>query len=1252
VPLGITSGPDGNLWFTTTIGDDNQVLGKVTPDGQISEFTYTHYFDQPASIVTGPDGNLWFTESANVGVILPPQPLPGTVLSFAATEGVAVPASTVIATFTDPDPTVDSSQFTATIHWGDGTTSDVSVTQTGGAGSPFQVAGGHTYTEDGGYPVTVVVHDNVNHIDSIGNVNISRQSGSQSEGTIAVDPTNPARLFASSNDNAASTGLFAAYSTDGGATWTTRTLGTGSGAGGDGLPVSYSDPEAAFDRYGNLFLTYIDSTGTAVEILESTDGGPSFHLVQSVSDFTDLQGVDQTKITTGPGPGGAGGTVWVAYRDGNARIATVAASVTAPGQDLTGAFGASQEVAGSGGGNYDSIAVGPNGQALVSWQNNPGTSGPSSIYVSLDSDGLGTGGWGPVVRVTGSNVGGMFPIPPQANRTIDTEPKLDWDRSGGKYNGRVYMSYTDSGGASRPNTDIYLVYSDDDGATWSNPLRVNDDQGTNSQFLPSIAVDQSTGNVAVSWYDARNDPNNVKVQLFAAISNDGGTSFLPNVELSNGQTDATNPMLSGVAKANQLGDYTTTAFAGGVFYPIWTDNSPLLGGNPNLPEFDMATQRVVVEQVADAPLTATKGSDVSSVAGSALPSVTVATFTDGNPTPDPSEFTASIDWGDNTAPTTGTITGTSKFTITGTHTYANSGTYSIVVTINDAGGARAVTGEKAAVSPPVLGPPNAPQLDAADDTGVSNSDGITNHDGSAGAPLDVTVTGVDPPNAKVWVYDVDSNPPVRISTAHFDATDGTVHFLLNGSLADGTYDLTATTTLSATGPESDMSPVAKFVIQTSVSITSTSPADGTAASALPGGVFTLKLSHVLAGLSDGGPALGAGNPSALTITPAGGGAAVPISTQYHVGADGTATIVLEPVSALAPGAYVVHVDPSGFHDLAGNTLTAPAAGFRFTINAGPDQTSVSSPTIDPAAGVAGQTITFTVAVVDDTSSAVIPTGEVDIKNGSAVIGSGQLDATGHAKIMVPLPQGSYSITAVYAGNSSLATSTSPAEAYTVNAPPAARTFIAAFTVASVPATAGKPITITATVSNADGSATPTGEVDIIANGSMMIGTGTLDSNGNVTIVVTLPAGSYTVAVVYKGNGSFQEASSPRIPVTVSAGTSMSQPQPGGSPQPAGAPTIGRSKQGLTSIGFSFGVTLDPSAASTALYRVLGAVKKKGKTVYSKAVHVKNVSLSADSKSVTINLAKPFKGVAQVTIEPGLKASGGASTTSPLMFVVH
>src|SRR5437588_11697814 len=81
------------------------------------------------------------------------------------------------------------------------------------------------------------------------NVNISRATTNQTEGAIAVDPTNPQHLFALSNLETG-TGLFGAVSTDGGVTWSTRTMATGS----DGLTGACCDPSVSWDAFGNLFL--------------------------------------------------------------------------------------------------------------------------------------------------------------------------------------------------------------------------------------------------------------------------------------------------------------------------------------------------------------------------------------------------------------------------------------------------------------------------------------------------------------------------------------------------------------------------------------------------------------------------------------------------------------------------------------------------------------------------------------------------------------------------------------------------------------------------------------------------------------------------------------------------------------------------------------------------------------------------------------------------------------------------------------
>src|SRR5438876_10726 len=68
-PSGITSGPDGNLWFTESSGK----IGRVTPSGVFTEFPIPTVDSYPYHIAAGPDGNLWFTEdlSNNVGRVTP-----------------------------------------------------------------------------------------------------------------------------------------------------------------------------------------------------------------------------------------------------------------------------------------------------------------------------------------------------------------------------------------------------------------------------------------------------------------------------------------------------------------------------------------------------------------------------------------------------------------------------------------------------------------------------------------------------------------------------------------------------------------------------------------------------------------------------------------------------------------------------------------------------------------------------------------------------------------------------------------------------------------------------------------------------------------------------------------------------------------------------------------------------------------------------------------------------------------------------
>jgi streptogramin lyase len=81
-PIGIASGPDGNLWFTEA-GANN--IGRITPGGAFTEFPIPMPASQPQDIASGPDGNLWFTQPGvdNIGSITPA----GVITEFPTTAG-------------------------------------------------------------------------------------------------------------------------------------------------------------------------------------------------------------------------------------------------------------------------------------------------------------------------------------------------------------------------------------------------------------------------------------------------------------------------------------------------------------------------------------------------------------------------------------------------------------------------------------------------------------------------------------------------------------------------------------------------------------------------------------------------------------------------------------------------------------------------------------------------------------------------------------------------------------------------------------------------------------------------------------------------------------------------------------------------------------------------------------------------------------------------------------------------------------
>jgi uncharacterized repeat protein (TIGR01451 family) len=457
--------------------------------------------------------------------------------------------------------------------------------------------------------------------------NATARTGNEDESAVAVNPNNPQQIAVMSNGIAGDAGLPLSISSDGGATWARTVFATGTGVGGDGRPIACCDPTLSWDTFGNLFVGYLQRTPRTIELYVTNDLGANFTNLGPVD--TGAPGsLDQPTVVAGAN------SLWVTWRNDTGNVAARGRSVT--GALTFGAWGPEQDLSP---GNFGDIAIGPGGSVMVTYENPTSGQGPATISTRTDADGLGAGGFGAAVAATSTNVGGFDFLPAQPTRSVDAEPGLAWDRTGGAFNHRAYLVYTDEAPDESNDFNIFVRSSIDDGATWSAAVRVNDDVGTNSQMLPKIAVDQSAGTVGVVWYDARGDtgggPNatdldgtaNNDVTLFASWSTDGGATWAPNVAVADAPTNG-----YAMNGGQQLGDFIGLAFHGGIMYPSWADSSNSTGDNPDgtRVSLDVYTAAVRPLVTATADLTLAK----ACAPGPVVPGSTVAcilTIADNGP---------------------------------------------------------------------------------------------------------------------------------------------------------------------------------------------------------------------------------------------------------------------------------------------------------------------------------------------------------------------------------------------------------------------------------------------------------------------------------------------------------------------------------------------------------------------------------------------------------------------------------------------
>jgi hypothetical protein len=143
--------------------------------------------------------------------------------------------------------------------------------------------------------------------------------------------------------------------------------------------------------------------------------------------------------------------------------------------------------------------------------------------------------------------------------------------------GDLYMVYTGRPPEKpRDDGDIYMIKSTDKGVTWTKPLRLNDDQGSALQFFPEITVGPDDV-VHVMWADMRDDPSQVRYNIYYTRSTDGGKTWgfedktLGYTAKDTRVTDFGSNPNRGFPGGQFIGDYMGIAASSTDVYMVWPD---------------------------------------------------------------------------------------------------------------------------------------------------------------------------------------------------------------------------------------------------------------------------------------------------------------------------------------------------------------------------------------------------------------------------------------------------------------------------------------------------------------------------------------------------------------------------------------------------------------------------------------------------------------------------------------------------------
>ena len=399
------------------------------------------------------------------------------------------------------------------------------------------------------------------------NTNISQGNIFEGEPYIAINPTNTQHIAIAWMGWASIAEQFkikTSVSFDGGKTWSSKVEIPHTQTG-----FSSADPCLAFDSKGNLFLSFIDFTGTAppvtggVYLSKSLDGGLSWQAPNTVI-TTDYDGtkwpIDRPWMVIDNSGKTTNGTIY---------ITTMNLNRTNP------SFRPYLSTSIDGGTSFTQSYV--DGENWLAGSLNPL---PLCSPV-VASDGTFYGAYPSLVlsqnlrphavlaKSTSSGSTFTYSLIKTVTDAVEVSAYSDAKKAGlllanpadSAHLTSVYLS------AENGDLDVYYIETKNAGTTWSSPKRINDDPIANNRMQDLLwgAYDEK-GNLVVTWRDRRNGDDSTfatQSEIWAAYKANDTSDFGVNFEL----TSATPDYDSILTRSGN--DFMSVALANDTIHATW-----------------------------------------------------------------------------------------------------------------------------------------------------------------------------------------------------------------------------------------------------------------------------------------------------------------------------------------------------------------------------------------------------------------------------------------------------------------------------------------------------------------------------------------------------------------------------------------------------------------------------------------------------------------------------------------------------------